>query len=113
MNENKVHLNNAETIEFAKIFCKFLLQDLYRADNNGNIVSGSEKSSTVLGISNSIPGHNIYDKVSQSDSFPNSSHKFIRKFPIFKKTHEIPSKEELYLNSVKLWKMYIVKTGIG
>ena len=47
LNESKVHLNKSGTIEFAKIFCEFLLQqDWYSPDNSGNVAVGSEKSST-------------------------------------------------------------------
>ena len=69
LNESKVHLNEPETIEFAKNVCKFLLQkDSYCADNSGNIALGSEKSLTVSGVSKSISEHNIRHKVSQPDS---------------------------------------------
>ena len=49
----------------------------------------SEKSSNVLGLSNSIPEHS--HEVSQSDSFRNSGHKSVLEDHIFKEPHEIPS----------------------
>ena len=77
-------------IEFAKNVFEFLLQqDWYSADNSGNTALGSEKSSTVSGVSNSIPEHS--HEVSQSDSFRNSGHKSVREDHIFKEPHEIPS----------------------
>ena len=55
LNESKVHLNKSRTIEFAKNVYEFLLQqDRYSADNRGNIALGHEKSSTILGVINSI-----------------------------------------------------------
>ena len=61
LNESKIHLNKSGTIEFAKNVYEFLLQqDWYSADNSGNIALGNEKSSTVLGVSTSIPEHNIH-----------------------------------------------------
>ena len=90
LNESKVHLNKSGTIEFAKNVFEFLLQqDWYSADNSGNTALGSEKSSTVSGVSNSIPEHS--HEVSQSDSFRNSGHKSVREDHIFKEPHEIPS----------------------
>ena len=92
LKESKVHLNKSGTIEFTKDVCKFLLQqDCYSADNSGNIALGSKKSSTVLGVSNSIPEHNIHYEVSRSDSFCNSGHKSVREDQTFKEPHEIPS----------------------
>ena len=91
LNESKVHSNKSGTTEFAKNVYKFLLQqDWYSADNRGNIALGSEKSSTVLGVSNSIPQHNIHYEVSQSDSFRKSGHTSIREDQIFKEPHDIP-----------------------
>ena len=49
----------------------------------------SEKSSNVLGLSNSIPEHS--HEVSQSDSFRNSGHKSVRGDQILKEPKEIPS----------------------
>ena len=65
--------------------------DWYSADNSGNTASGSEKSSTVSEVINSILEHNIHHKVSQSDSFRNSCYKSVRGDQIFKKPPEIPS----------------------
>ena len=45
----------------------------------------------VLGVSNSIPEHNIHHEVSRSRSFRNSGHKCVREGQIFKEPHEIPS----------------------
>ena len=51
LNESKVHLNKSRAIEFAKNVWEFLLhQGRYSADNSGNIALGSEKSSTVSGV---------------------------------------------------------------
>ena len=51
LKESKVHLNKSSAIEFAKNVCEFLLhQGRYSADNSGNIALGSEKSSTVSGV---------------------------------------------------------------
>ena len=92
LNESKVHLNKSGTIEFAKNVYEFLLQqDWYNTNNNDNIALGSENSPTILGVSNSIPEHNIHDDVSQSDSFRNSGHKSVREDHIFKEPREIPS----------------------
>ena len=78
LNESKVHLNKSGTTEFAKNVCKFLLQqDWYSADNSDNTVLVTKNSSTVSGVSNSIPEDS--HKVSQSDSFCNSSDKFVRR----------------------------------
>ena len=49
----------------------------------------SEKSSNVLGVSNSIPEHS--HEVSQSDSFRKSGHNSVRGDQIFKEANEIPS----------------------
>ena len=46
---------------------------------------------TVLGVSNSIPEHNIHHEVIQSDSFRNSDHASVQEDQIFKQPHEIPS----------------------
>ena len=90
LNESKVHLNKSGTIEFAKNVFEFLLQqDWYSADNSGNTALGSEKSSTVSGVSNSIPEHN--HEVSLSDSFRNSGRKSVQGDQIFKEPYEIPS----------------------
>ena len=57
-------------IEFAKNVFEFLLQqDWYSADDSGNTALGSEKISTVSGVSKSIPEHS--HEVSQPDSFRN------------------------------------------
>ena len=89
LNESKVHLNKSGTIELAKNVCEFLLQqDWYSADNSDNTALGSEKISTVSGVSNSIFEHS--HEVSQSDSFGNSGHKSVRGDQIFKEPHEIP-----------------------
>ena len=57
-NKSKVYLNNSGIIEFAKNACEFLLQqDWYSADDSGNNGLGSEKISTVSGVSNSIFEH--------------------------------------------------------
>ena len=65
-------------------------QDWHSANNSdNNIALGSEKSSTVLGVSNSMPEHNIHPEVSQSDSFSNSNHRSVWEDPIFKEPHEI------------------------
>ena len=78
--------------EFAKNVYEFLLQqDWYSADNSGNIALENKKSSTVLGVSFSVPEHNIYREVSQSGSFCNIGHKYVREDQIFKEPHEIPS----------------------
>ena len=52
-----------------------------------NFALGTEKSSTVLGVSNPIPEHNIHDEVSQSDSFRNTCHKSVREDKNFKEPH--------------------------
>ena len=58
LNESKVYLNKSGTIELPKNFCELLLQhDWYNADNSDNIALGSEKISTVSGVSNSILEH--------------------------------------------------------
>ena len=64
-----------------------------RKCTNTNSVSalGSEISSIILGISNSISRHNFHHKVSQSDSFRNCVRNSVREDPIFKKPREIPS----------------------
>ena len=78
------------TTEFVKKIFDFLLQqDWHSAINSGNIALRSEKSSTVLGVSDSIPEHNVHPEVSQSDSFSNSGHKSVPGDPIFKEPHEI------------------------
>ena len=59
------------------------------ADNSGITALGSEKSSTVSAVSNSIPEHS--HEVSQSDSFRNSGHKSVLEDHIFKEPHEVPS----------------------
>ena len=75
LNESKVHLNKSGTIEFAKNVFEFLLQqDWYSADNSGNTALGSEKSSTVSGVSDSKPG----PEKSQSGYFRNSGQKSVR-----------------------------------
>ena len=52
LNESKVHLDKSGTIEFAKNFCEFLMQqDWYSADNCGNIALGNEKVLPVLAVS--------------------------------------------------------------
>ena len=90
LNESRVHLNKFGTIEFAKNVCKSLLQqDWYSADNSDNTALGSEKSSTVSGVSNSIPEHSY--EVSQWDSFCKSGHKSVPGDQIFKEPNEIPS----------------------
>ena len=86
LHESKVYLSKSGTIEFAKNVCEFLLQQYwYSADNSGNTAIGSEKSSTVSGVSNSMPEHN--HGVSQWDSFRNSGHKSVRGYQIFKESH--------------------------
>ena len=51
INESKVYLNKSGTIEFAKNVCEYLLQQINNsADNSGNTALGSEKSSTVSGV---------------------------------------------------------------
>ena len=88
LNESKVHLNISGPIEFAKNVCEFLLQqDWYSTDNSCNISLGSEKSSTVLGVSNSIPENNIHFELSQL--WVNSNHKSVREDQIFKEPHEV------------------------
>ena len=90
LNESKVHLNKSGTIEFAKNVFEFLLQqDWYSADDSGNTALGSEKSLTVLGVSNPIPEHS--HEVSQPDSFCNSGKKSVRGDEILKELNEIPS----------------------
>ena len=59
------------------------------ADNSGITTLGSEKSSTVSAVSNSIPEHS--HEVSQSDSFRKSGHNSVRGDQIFKEANEIPS----------------------
>ena len=87
----QVHLNKSGTI-FSKNFHKYLLQhDWYNADKSGNNGLRSEISSTVLGVSNSIPYHNIHHEVNQSDSFHNSGHKSVLEDSIFKKPRKIVS----------------------
>ena len=87
LNKNEVHLNKFRTIEFAKNVCEFLLQqDWYSTDNSGNIDLENEKSSTVLGVSNSIPEHKIHHEISKSGSFRNFGHKSAREDQIFKRT---------------------------
>ena len=116
LNESKVHLNKPGTIEFAKNHSEFLLQqDWYSADNSGNIALGSKKSSTVLGVSNSIPDHNIYHEVNQPDSFRNFGYKSVREDPIFKKAHEIPSNlnKEALPEPCKALENIRQKTSIG
>ena len=72
LNESKVYLNKFGAIEFTNNIYEFLLpQDSYSADNSGNNALGSEKSSTISGVSNSISEHNTHHEVSQSDSFRN------------------------------------------
>ena len=86
LNKSKVYLNNSGIIEFAKNACEFLLQqDWYSADNNGNTALGSKKSSTISGVSDSIPEHS--HEISQSDSF----HKSVQGDQIFRDPHEISS----------------------
>ena len=116
LNESKVHLNKPGTIEFAKNHSEFLLQqDWYSADNSGNIALGSKKSSTVLGVSNSIPDHNIYHEVNQPDSFRNFGYKSVREDPIFKEAHEIPSNlnKEALPEPCKALENIRQKTSIG
>ena len=92
LNKSKVHLNKSGTTEFAKNVCEvFLQQDWYTADNSRDITLGSGKSLPVLGISNSIPEHDIHYEVIQSDSFRNSDHATVQEDQIFKQPHEIPS----------------------
>ena len=86
LKESKDHLNKSGVIEFAKNACEFLLQqDWYSADNNGNTGLGSKKSSTISGVSDSIPEHS--HEISQSDSF----HKSVQGDQIFRDPHEISS----------------------
>ena len=54
-----------------------------------NTALGSEKSSTVSGVSNSIPEHS--HEVSQPDSFRNSGNKSVRGDQTLKEPNEIPS----------------------
>ena len=73
LNESKDYINKSGTTEFAKNVCKSLLQQYwYSADISGDISGiialGIEKGSTVSGVSNSIPEHNIHHEASQSDS---------------------------------------------
>ena len=114
LNESKVHLNKSGTIEFVKNVCEFLLQqDWYSANNSGNTALGSEKSSIVSGVNNPIPEHSHV--ISQPDSFRNSGNKSVRGNQIWKnqmKFHQI-LREELSLNPIKLWKIYVVETSIG
>ena len=90
-----------------------LQQDWCSTDNSGNIALGSEKSLTVSGVNNSITKHN--HNVSPLDSFRNSGNKSVWRDQIFKeqmKIHQILI-EELSLNPIKLWKIYVVKISIG
>ena len=84
------------TIEFGKNLSGFLLlQDLYSTDNSYNVLLKNEKGSTGTecwnGVSNSISEHNIYQEVSQSDSFSNAGHNSVLQDPIFDKLQNIPS----------------------
>ena len=77
------------------------------------VILGSESNWTVSGVNNSITKHN--HNVSQLDSFRNSGNKSVWRYQIFKeqmKFHQILI-EELSLNPIKLWKIYVVKASIG
>ena len=96
------------------MFSNFYCSRIDSADNSGNTALGSEKSSTVWGVSNSIPEHS--HEVSQPDSFHNYGNKSIRGDQILKEPNEILSKLNrgtLPHNPIKLWKIYVVKTSIG
>ena len=52
---------------------------------------GSKKSSTVVGVSDSIFEHNVHHVVSLSDFFRYAGQKSVREVPIFQEPREIPS----------------------
>ena len=116
LNESKVRLNKSRTIEFAKNVCKFFLpQDWYSADNSGNIALGSEKSSTVLGVRNSISEHNSHHEVINQILFVTLVINLYERIKFLKnhmKFHQILI-EKFSLIRVKLLKIYVIKSSIG
>ena len=52
---------------------------------------GSKKSSTVVGVSDSIFEHNVHHVVSLSDFFRYAGQKSVREVPILEEPREIPS----------------------
>ena len=73
LTESKARLNKSGTIEFGKnISDILLLQDWYNTDNGDIVLLENEKGTAVSGVSNSISEHNIYQEISQYDSFSNS-----------------------------------------